>query len=673
MKSLIVAFSICAMGFAQVPSGYYDTANGLTGLTLKSELARIISANYNAQSYNALRNLYAISDNDEYYDNGQQTGTILDIYSENPAGSDPYNFSTTNNNDRCGNYSGEGDCWNREHIFPQGFFNQREPMRSDAHHVVPTDGFVNGGRSNLPFGLVSDSGSGRRVYANGSKKGASDTPGYSGQVFEPIDEFKGDVARMLFYFATRYENNFNDNSWDSPNAANDPRDGSKGAFYEQWYVDLLLDWHNQDPVSQREIDRNNDVYNFQNNANPYIDNPQFVDMIWTSSTAPSGSLMVTMTASYNDLDNNGFDQGDEITYDYTLENTGSSTLFNVTINQDRGSFSGTTNVISSIAANQTLNNPYGSLTVILGTQDIAPANTLCLVSNQLTVTADYNASGSGMGLTILSDDPNDSSNVDSNNDNIPDDPTNVVVCGSTVGSPNDLFISEYIEGSGTNKAIEIANFTGRTISLSDYTVQRDANGGGSWSGSISLTGSIDDNEVHVIARGNADTGILSETDQLIGSGSALDFNGNDPVGLFKNGVLIDIVGVFGNGNSDFAKDVVLVRKPDAVVPNLDFNLTRDWNSLGQSDYSDLGSHTIATLSSANSELERFNIFPNPSSDGVFYLKNMSKNASVYLFDMSGRSIDCEIQNQAIHIYKTGIYILRINYGNASTSKKLIVQ
>lgn len=673
IKNVLFIVLTASFSWAQIPADYYDSATGLTGYALKTELKNIISANYNAQSYNDLRDLYETSDNDEYYDNGNDVNTILDIYSENPNGQDPYNFDRFASSDRCGNYSGEGDCYNREHIFPQGFFNQNEPMRSDAHHVVPTDGFVNGGRSNLPFGEVNANASGVTTYQNGSRKGPSATPGYNGDVFEPIDEFKGDVARMLLYFATRYEDNFNDNSWDSPNATNDPRDGSRNQFYEQWYIDVLIDWHLQDPVSQREIDRNNDVYVFQNNANPYIDNPQYVTMIWTSTNAPSGSLFATLTDTFVDVDNNGFDSGDEIRYDYTIENVGNTTLFNVDLSAMAGSFQNTVTPIPSIAPGQVLNNSFGQLTVTLTSQDLPPTNNLCFFTNQLTVTADFNSAGSNGGVTIMSDDPTNPQNVDQNNDSLPDDANITSVCASSASAPTDLFISEYVEGSGTNKAIEIANFTGNPINLSNYSIQRNANGGSSWSGSVPLSGTLADGEVYVMARGNADQAILDEADQLVGSGSAFDFNGDDPVGLFNNGSLIDIVGDFNSGGVAFAENVVLIRKDNAVVPNLDFDLVRDWTSISQNDFSNLGEHVITFLSNPEQKLESLKIFPNPSSDGRFYFNAEISELDIQVYDLSGRQILWNEVSNGIVVQKSGLYIAIITDGGRSKSFKLIVK
>jgi len=255
---------------AQIPSGYYDSATG-SGYTLKSQLKTIISNGHEDQGYGALYNAYVTSDNDTFYENDN---TVLDMYSENPTGTDSYNY---NHNDRnCGsglNYDSENDCYNREHIFPQGFFDKQLPMRTDIHHVVPSDGYVNSRRSNYPFGEVSNA---TWTSNNGSKVGQNTYGSYSGVVFEPIDEFKGDIARMLLYFAVRYEDEVTDSSWDNHTTTNNPLNGTNDQVYETWYLQLLYKWHNEDEVSDREILRNNEAYDFQGNRNPFIDHPEYV-------------------------------------------------------------------------------------------------------------------------------------------------------------------------------------------------------------------------------------------------------------------------------------------------------------------------------------------------------------------------------------------------------------
>lgn len=252
--------------FSQIPNGYYEGTSNLKKAELKTKLSEIITNGHRDRGYRALWKAYRTTDIDWYYEND---GTILDIYSENPSGKDPYNYTVGTS--QCGNYTKEGDCYNREHIIPQSFFYKASPMVSDIHFIRATDGKVNAIRSNYPFGNV---GNVSNLSRNGSKLGLSASEGFSGVVFEPIDEFKGDVARMIFYFVTRYEKQIP--SFKSGNMFN----GTTYPSIEPWELDVLLKWNAQDPVSQTEIDRNNASYEFQGNRNPYIDVPEFVQLVW---------------------------------------------------------------------------------------------------------------------------------------------------------------------------------------------------------------------------------------------------------------------------------------------------------------------------------------------------------------------------------------------------------
>ena len=259
-------------GTNPTPTGYYVTAQGLSGYALKTELYNIIK-DHNAQGYSAIWNFYDSSARDTYFENDN---SILDMYSEKPNGSDSYNYTAVS--DQCGNYSGEGGCYNREHSFPKSWFGGTiEPMNSDVHHIYATDGYVNSKRSNFPFGEVA---SASFTSTNGSKLGsAASSLNYSGTVFEPIDEFKGDFARAYFYMATRYENVIG--TWQTKTtSSNAVLNGSSNQVFESWVVAMLLNWHNSDPVSQMELDRNQAAFEFQGNRNPYIDHPEFVEMIW---------------------------------------------------------------------------------------------------------------------------------------------------------------------------------------------------------------------------------------------------------------------------------------------------------------------------------------------------------------------------------------------------------
>lgn len=284
MSLLFVFLLAASMMRAEAPENYYQPVEGLTGYALKTALSEIITAGHISRGYSALWEGYFTTDRDSSY---EKDGSLLDIYSENPFGTDSYNYSL--GSDQCGNYSGEGSCYNREHLMPQSWFNEQSPMKDDIQAVYPTDGYVNGQRGHLPFGEVANA---TYTSYNGSKKGNNsyDYPNaYRGEVFEPIDEFKGDIARVYFYMATRYEDRIA--SWENVNdGSQNTLNGTSDQVFEDWMLAMLLEWHHADPVSQREWSRNDAAFEFQGNRNPFIDHPSYADLIWNpdpDTQAPS--------------------------------------------------------------------------------------------------------------------------------------------------------------------------------------------------------------------------------------------------------------------------------------------------------------------------------------------------------------------------------------------------
>lgn len=261
MKLYIICLSLLSsICFAQIPAGYYNSAQGLIGTPLKTALHNIIK-NHTQISYAGLWTAYKKTD-------VKPNGKVWDIYSDIPAGTPPYEFTFVT--DQCGNYAVEGDCYNREHSWPQSWFNSVTGPVSDLFHIYPTDGKVNGERSNYPYGNVS---SASITTLNGGKLGTCSDLGYNLTAFEPIDEYKGDLARGYFYMSTRYY--LEDGGWTTSEATNK-------SVILPWQMNVLLQWHHQDPVSAKEIARNDSVYyKFQHNRNPFIDNPQWADSIWT--------------------------------------------------------------------------------------------------------------------------------------------------------------------------------------------------------------------------------------------------------------------------------------------------------------------------------------------------------------------------------------------------------
>lgn len=277
---LVAGIVILMVGAAngQIPAGYYTSANGLTGFTLKTALYNIIKG-HTSVSYDDLYTYYAKTD-------AKPGNVVWDMYSDNPSGTPAYIYHHVSS-DQCGSYNSEADCYNREHSFPASWFNDGTPMYSDLFLVVPTDGYVNNRRSNYPFG---DVGTASWTSTNGSKLGNCSYPGYSGTVFEPIDAYKGDFARSMFYIVTRYENviaTWYSNTTEAGHALTN----NNTVCFQTWYLNMLYQWHVDDPVSTKEIARNDSVYKIQHNRNPYIDHPEWVAVVWNMPTTASETQM----------------------------------------------------------------------------------------------------------------------------------------------------------------------------------------------------------------------------------------------------------------------------------------------------------------------------------------------------------------------------------------------
>lgn len=288
LLSLITVF-FCKLAFSQIPVNYYQNAENKTGFELKTALYHIIK-NHSSKSYDYLYTIYRTSDT-------KANNQVWDMYSDVPNGNPPYVYY--HGQKRCGNYKDEGDCYNREHLFPQSWFSKASPMKSDAHHVIPTDGKVNGLRSSYPFGEV---GVASKTTLNGSKVGSSSTNGYTKIVFEPIDEYKGDIARAHFYMATRYQNLIA--GWEKKTSTSDDAlNGTSDQVYEDWMIQLFMNWHAQDPVSQKETDRNNAIYTHQRNRNPFIDHPEYANKIWGAFSGISNQSRSDLQVRYLRLTN----------------------------------------------------------------------------------------------------------------------------------------------------------------------------------------------------------------------------------------------------------------------------------------------------------------------------------------------------------------------------------
>lgn len=257
--TLLAAAAMGLTADAAAPQGYYAACEGKSGRELLKALESVISKHTNV-GYDGLWNVYRDSD-------VHDDGTVWDMYSTKDWGHNWENYINKQ-------YKAVGDALNREHSFPQSWFGKASPMVSDAFHIYPTDGYVNNQRGNYPYGVCANG----EVKVNGNirglgRLGTSTYPGYSGKVFEPDDQYKGDFARTYFYMAACYNSRIK--GWSAECLA-----GNDYPCYKTWAVEMFLEWAHNDKVSTKEINRNDAVYRHQKNRNPFIDHPELADHIW---------------------------------------------------------------------------------------------------------------------------------------------------------------------------------------------------------------------------------------------------------------------------------------------------------------------------------------------------------------------------------------------------------
>ncbi|MFA7195694.1 MAG: endonuclease, partial [Candidatus Neomarinimicrobiota bacterium] len=495
-----------------VPLGYYNGTDGLSGNDLRLALHNIID-DHTQKSYDYVWTAYATTDL-------KSNGKIWDMYTH-------IEFTLYTDQQTTG--SDMSACYNREHSWPKSWANNTYPMYTDIFHLYPVQGLANSYRNNNPYGEV---GSASYTSPNGSKLGNARTGlGYTGTVFEPIDDYKGDLARTYFYMTTRYYTE--DSNWGSSGM-------SDKCELKPWAIEMLLNWHDLDPVSQKELDRNEAVYAIQGNRNPFIDDPDFADRIWN---VPATGFEAPEARSASNIQ----------TYAFTANWLGVSEA------------SGYKLYVSESSSFSSHISGYGPKDV---------GNNLSETVSGLSASTTYyyrlkaykpgeETAYSGI-ITVQTEAP--TGRVDS----------------------TKIFFSEYIEGSSFNKALEIFNNTGSDIDLGKIKLKLYSNGASTPSQTITLSGALSNKKVFVIAHPSANASILAVADMT--NNTVVNFNGDDVVELYYNDAMIDIIGYLGHGQN-FAADVTLVRKP-YVMQGDEFYDPSDWEVYGQDVTSYLGSHEI---------------------------------------------------------------------------------
>ncbi len=260
-----------ANGFAQGPNDsgeYYKPADGKKGAALKTALCGVI---YDRNEGGDLNTAYKALWTHFKTTDAKPNGKVWDMYSNKRE----MEFGTDQD---TGSGNQEGQYYNREHSMPNSWFGGKVmPMYTDLHHMYPTDKVVNNKRGNNPFGETANPS--WKSANDFSKLGKCTYPGYDGVVFEPNDEYKGDFARTYFYMVTCYEEQLP--TWYTNNAESRPTlDGNKYPGLSDWQLEMLMKWSKNDPVSEKEINRNIAVWDIQKNRNPFIDYPGLEEYIW---------------------------------------------------------------------------------------------------------------------------------------------------------------------------------------------------------------------------------------------------------------------------------------------------------------------------------------------------------------------------------------------------------
>jgi len=605
--------------FAQIPEGYYDSAAGKAGTELKAALNTIVNTGLKLKTYGDARYILDESDQDP-----TNPGNIILVYLGTSVSS----------------VWDAGVTWAREHVWPQSLLgedaeNNIANVCSDLHNLKPVEPGENSRRSN-------------KYYDNQTTSAS----------YAPRAEVRGDLSRILFYMVIAYE----EDSLDLELVNHDP------GMHEMAMLDVLLEWHTLDPIDDFERHRNEVIYSYQHNRNPFIDHPEYVALIWGSDLPPlapsnlsAGTITqtsVTLTWSDNSLDETGF-----------------------RIYQDDDS-------LTTTAANVT------TFTV----ENLTPATRYVF-----TVTA-VNQHGESSAANLELKTKSESTPIDS------------------------VFFSEYLEGSSYNKALEIVNASNDSVVLSDYAILSNYdNNNDSWntthynfpSGTILAPGAV-----WVIANSSADQKIKTVADDTLASlsaGGVVNFNGNDVRALVKitesDTAIIDIIGLFndpdlGDGWSVAGIplatiDHTLIRKPGIRKGNPDWLSSAgsnsddsEWLVLGKDTFDSIGTHTLGPINQNEIRITHakpvtyrlYANYPNPFNQSTIIRYDLQQATTITLtiYDLKGAIVKTLVDekqpagtysilwngcNAENHPAAAGIYLYRFQTtaGFAQTGKMILLK
>ncbi|PQJ82176.1 endonuclease [Polaribacter glomeratus] len=691
MKKKLLLLSLFLTFVVSAQESYYNGVD-LTaeGLELKNNLsAKTISAHTNFLSYTpGVWDALKVTDL-----NPENSSEVLLVYGYAASG------ATARSRNKDLNGGGQGD-WNREHTYARSLGSPNlgdTGPGADAHHLRPSDVSYNSQRGNLKF-------------ANGSGNSGSVSGGWY-----PGDEWKGDVARMMMYMYIRYGDQCKPNGVGLGSTASTPDD----------MIDLFLEWNVEDPVSDFERQRNtyheSNQSSSQGNRNPFIDNAYLATRIWGGNPAAdswgiytsndneaptvptnvtvSNITTSTMSVSWNvSTDNiavtkyevyaNGALNGETENTNYTITGLNSNAAYAITVlakdiannkSAQSAAANGTTladNSAPSVPTDVTVSSITGTSFKVTWT---ASSDNTGVTAYDVFIDGSLNGSSANTtySVTGLTASTSYSIRVSAKDKvNNTSSQSTAVTATTTDGSNNiiELFFSEYVEGSSYNKALEIANITENAIDLSAYSIQRQSRG--NWETPLVLSGIIAAGDVYVIINSGVGDAIeptlLAEADLQIANSTPMTFNGDDRIGLFKNDVLIDIIGDL-NGTTTFAENVTLRRKNSITKPNTTYTAS-EWDEFSQNTFDGIGFHRNTASVSAYL-MDTITFYPNPTNGNIIYFKT-NENTTVTIYNVLGQLVKSakitESKNSIdISDLSKGVFIIKMNIDKSYISKKLL--
>ena len=576
---LFLFLTVSSLIRAQIPAGYYYQAHGKTGAELKTALHNIIKE--------ASMLKYGSGEGATwegfFYTDQNPDGSVFDMYS---------------NEVRYFNGFNGIDGMHIEHSLPNSWWGGiKNNAYKDLYHLYPADATMNMSKSNNPLGEVS----GTPIRDNGlskmGKNGSGNT--YTGNCFEPADIYKGDFARSYFYIATAYEDYAS--LWNSPMMQN-----NTWPVWQSWALQLLMEWNENDLKSYREEERAEAVYKIQGNRNPFIDYPDLVDYIWGDKTStpypfPDETEPFLISPRNNKtLDFGILLQGDNKTIDLDIQGKNLTETLNLYW-KTGGENAGLSLSQESVTANEAINGKTIQIYYMPRTSGTG-IDTLVIkgggLADSVIVKVSRGATEDFMALPAT-----ETTSTQSTLQWIrhPQATGYRIDLYSGDQQAGDLIISSYIEGSkGYDKAIEIYNGTGKDIDLSKYSLRKQTNGSGSFGTELSLKNDMHpilaNGENFLIVSGDCTNEALINRAQMIAPAeqekSLMSFNGDDAIGLYHNGIQIDVIGDVDTGKgATWGVNVTYMRKAEVTHPTTVCDWS-EWINLGQDVIDRTGTFTM---------------------------------------------------------------------------------